>query len=530
MKIKAVVLAFIFIITFNISFAYSSGEAPYVEVNSVTVVNDSGRISVSGFVSNGHGKRVTMTIFDPEGELVCLKQTVSASGGVFSFVNYLNQGDKSGEYTYRVKSTMIDTVKSGTFTVNFEDTFPTLTNVGIKGDFLTGETINASYMFFHMGGLDEGESLLKWYYSNSLDSEYLHIHGETSKTLVLTNAYAYKYIKFTVTPIAYNGVVGSEVESSPVYIIAQPTASNVTITATGNALYGNYDYFHPIGYEEIGSVYKWYLLAGINDTEGEVVGTAASYVPKGSETGRYICFEVTPRMEQEPSLGKSIRSAAHLIRAVQSSGSGSGGSGGGYSYTPNEQRVLAPISQEEIERFSLMFDDTAAHWAKDDIEVVARANIINGTDERMFEPDRTITRAEFTSMLSRMLEFEVTDYNGIFKDVSSGAWYAPLVETAYSNGLVTGYDGYFRGEDFITREEMCVIAVKALILKGVSSDESANLGVYEDYYKISQWAIEYIGIATQSGLVRGDGRFLNPHANATRAEAAVIVKRIYEKS
>jgi len=62
-------------------------------------------------------------------------------------------------------------------------------------------------------------------------------------------------------------------------------------------------------------------------------------------------------------------------------------------------------------------------------------------------------------------------------------------------------------------------------------DEEADalLSKFTDQAKISSWAKEAVAVAVQKGLVLGrpDGTF-DPQANATRAEAVVILKRMFQ--
>ena len=95
-------------------------------------------------------------------------------------------------------------------------------------------------------------------------------------------------------------------------------------------------------------------------------------------------------------------------------------------------------------------------------------------------------------------------------------------------GIITGYDGYFRPNDNITRQEMAVIIVNAYSYLGKAG---ANGGIdnFSDKAAIADWAKAAVDTASSVGLISGmgDGTF-SPEANATRAQAASIVKRLLE--
>ncbi|MDY4976758.1 MAG: S-layer homology domain-containing protein, partial [Clostridia bacterium] len=112
------------------------------------------------------------------------------------------------------------------------------------------------------------------------------------------------------------------------------------------------------------------------------------------------------------------------------------------------------------------FQDIAGHWAENDINEMANQGIVSGVTDTTFEPDREITRAEFAALIARALKISYENEESVFRDVAAPSWYAKEVNAAAAAGLISGYDGFFRPEDSITREEMAVIIVKAYQLRG----------------------------------------------------------------
>ena len=209
-----------------------------------------------------------------------------------------------------------------------------------------------------------------------------------------------------------------------------------------------------------------------------------------------------------------------------SGGGGSGGGGGGVvtpsaSPTPTASPTASPSSKPPVEN---PFTDIETHWAKDDILEMVESGVVKGVTDTSFEPDRRITRAEFTSLVARANGLAAESYENLFADVDGGAWYAREIQAAYSAGLVSGSDGLFRPDDPITREE----AVKILVAAWERNEavESGGALEFADADLISSWAAEYVEKAVRIGLVQGDenGNF-NPKKSTTRAEAAVMIKR-----
>lgn len=176
-------------------------------------------------------------------------------------------------------------------------------------------------------------------------------------------------------------------------------------------------------------------------------------------------------------------------------------------------------------------------WAVNEIEVLASKDIITGTGAaNLFAPNVQVTRAEFISLLVRTLELKAdkSDMAKVkFSDVPAGSWYEEAVQTAAAKGLIGGYeDGKFAPNKPITRAEMAVVLSKALSASGSGSQAAtaatADSG-FADQSQIPVWAKEAVAKVTRLGTMQGraDNRF-DPHEVTTRAEAAVVMYRIFK--
>ena len=86
------------------------------------------------------------------------------------------------------------------------------------------------------------------------------------------------------------------------------------------------------------------------------------------------------------------------------------------------------------------FDDITgvnAHKNQPAIEALAARGIIDGKSDGSFDPEGSMTRAEFAAIVVRALGLTPEGKNS-FSDVAAEAWYAPYVGTAYSCGIITG--------------------------------------------------------------------------------------------
>jgi hypothetical protein len=185
------------------------------------------------------------------------------------------------------------------------------------------------------------------------------------------------------------------------------------------------------------------------------------------------------------------------------------------------------------------FLDVEQHWSRAHVNDLASRLVVQGTSENAFTPDRTITRAEFTSIVLRALGLHTSHGGaaGRFVDVPSGVWYEKALGTAAFYQLVSGYeDGTFRPDGSITREEAMVIlgrAMSMLHLDMVTDPAAISRFVdsYADHGQVSPWAREAVASSIQHGIVEGsDNGNLKPEDPITRAQTAAIVHRMLIKS
>lgn len=186
------------------------------------------------------------------------------------------------------------------------------------------------------------------------------------------------------------------------------------------------------------------------------------------------------------------------------------------------------------------FVDIANHWSREDVEIMAAKQIVNGYDGRIFAPERTVTRAEFAKMMVQALlnnpyyKMKMTDLaRPLFIDVHEKAWYRPFVDTAAYYNIIQGSgNGLFRPENPITREEMAVMIIRVMNseeeVQWMKDQYDAKLipAPFNDMNKTSSWAVGSVLLAQQKGIFRGDQNGnLRPRDYVTRGEAAAVLRR-----
>ena len=170
------------------------------------------------------------------------------------------------------------------------------------------------------------------------------------------------------------------------------------------------------------------------------------------------------------------------------------------------------------------FKDVENHWVQKDIRDMASRLIISGVGDELFEPERSITRAEFAAVMVRALGLGPEEYKNNYADVKAGEWYSKYISTASSHGLIRGYDdGTFKPEEKITRQEAMAILTRAMDVTrlGEELEEEARdiLAAFSDEAGVSGWAEDSVAKCVKTGIVTGrnDGR-IAPLDNITRAE------------
>jgi len=183
------------------------------------------------------------------------------------------------------------------------------------------------------------------------------------------------------------------------------------------------------------------------------------------------------------------------------------------------------------------FTDAENHWAKSSMNNMGSRMIVSGVGSNHYEPDRDITRAEFAAIMVRALGLEPGKEASGFDDVSVSDWFCGYVKTASAYGLINGYDtGRFGPNDKITREQAMTIIARAMKLTGLETSMTAEdvkslLSEFADGTSISAYAKDGIAACVNSGVVKGrSANMIAPTDNITRAEVAVIVERLLQKS
>ena len=176
-------------------------------------------------------------------------------------------------------------------------------------------------------------------------------------------------------------------------------------------------------------------------------------------------------------------------------------------------------------------DINSTYWASKEINFVIEQGIMSVDANNYFNADTSVTRVEFVQSLLKVLSNDNLDVKikNHFKDVKKTDFYYADVLRSQQLGLVYGYpDNTFRPKRTLTRAE--VTSVMSHITKDASTDLSI-LDKFSDCDNIPEWANYVYAKAIKYGLYVNYPyeTVLSPNEYLTRAEAAVLLYKLYNK-
>lgn len=207
-----------------------------------------------------------------------------------------------------------------------------------------------------------------------------------------------------------------------------------------------------------------------------------------------------------------------------SNNNGSSHTGGGIPVAPGKDEQT-PVDKPVEKPTDVVYpSDIGSHWAEENIKYVYDNKLMNGYEDGTFGAEQPITRAEFATVIFRLLGLAEAPDGASFADCTEH-WAKGYIGALAAQGIVGGVnDTDFAPDENITREQIAVILSRALKLE----EPFDSMAVFMDDESISDWAYADVYKVLESGYMKGDdlGNF-NPLANATRAEVATVIYRLH---
>ncbi|RHO63264.1 hypothetical protein DW088_08200 [Butyricicoccus sp. AM05-1] len=142
-------------------------------------------------------------------------------------------------------------------------------------------------------------------------------------------------------------------------------------------------------------------------------------------------------------------------------------------------------------------DVSDGQWHNKAISTMAKLGIVKGRRADNFDPDASITRAEFAAICARF-NTKPVENSGSFSDIS-GHWAENEIERAAAFGWISGYpDGTFRPDARITRAEAMTMINRVLCRMPQSKSDLLDSMVTWPDNKPSDWHYIAVQEATNS--------------------------------
>lgn len=151
---------------------------------------------------------------------------------------------------------------------------------------------------------------------------------------------------------------------------------------------------------------------------------------------------------------------------------------GNAAYASAEETAADEVSGAvETENISVTEND---QWYQEAIGFLEYLGIFTGDETGDMKPEEAVTRAEIAAIILREMNITtMSEYNNTFNDVDSSHWAADIIQTAYDNGIINGYDdGSFGPDEDVTYEQ----AVKMVICAVNYENYALRFGSYPDGY------------------------------------------------
>ncbi|MBE7050162.1 MAG: S-layer homology domain-containing protein [Ruminococcaceae bacterium] len=186
------------------------------------------------------------------------------------------------------------------------------------------------------------------------------------------------------------------------------------------------------------------------------------------------------------------------------------------------------ISSLSVSASANFSDVKQSDWYYDTVTEMTDKGLFKGKGNNMFCPNDTMTKAEFITVVMRIL-YPDTD----FTSKEGQPWWQSAYDMALA-GLITKSEfPVSEIEQTISRQEMALVSSKALMMRGETFFITEDLHKkIPDYNQVGKEYTMYVEMAYSMGILCGvdsSGTFA-PLQTLTRAEAATVLYRIVEPS
>lgn len=166
--------------------------------------------------------------------------------------------------------------------------------------------------------------------------------------------------------------------------------------------------------------------------------------------------------------------------------------------------------------------DIPDNWAKQAVESAVENDLITGY-EGYVRPADDITRAEVSVIINKILASSNKADISSFSDVNSSDWFYDAMAKIVKTGILSGSGNQLMPNKEITRQEAFSLLARIF---GITNGGESALEGFADKDEVASWAKGALAAMVEAGYVSGNDGKLNPNDNITRAEFAQVLSNI----
>ena len=169
--------------------------------------------------------------------------------------------------------------------------------------------------------------------------------------------------------------------------------------------------------------------------------------------------------------------------------------------------------------------DIPSNWAKTAVENAVENDLMTGY-EGYVRPFDNITRAEVSVIVNKILAAEDKADISHITDVSEDDWFCEAMAKIVKTGILSGNGNELMPNNDITRQEAFCLVARML---GLTNGSENILDTFADKNDIAAWAKSSIASLVEAGYISGSDGKINPTEKITRAEFAQVLSNIADK-
>ena len=191
--------------------------------------------------------------------------------------------------------------------------------------------------------------------------------------------------------------------------------------------------------------------------------------------------------------------------------------------------ILPTTNEDGSTTYQSPFADMTAHWADLYTTYLHDMGVIQGVESSaglLFQPDKNITRGEFSLMVARWMGLDLTAYSDVtlpFADLdATPSWCVDAMKAMYAEGIIKGSldNGVLMG-----RATASISRAEAMTILGRIQGKGyvTQSLTFSDAASVPAWSLPYVESLVGQGIISGYDNQLRPNDSVTRAEVAKML-------